>query len=109
MPARAPQFRIPRPLATVRPDIRETSHQRGYGSAWRQARLAFLQSHPLCVQCASTARVTAASVVDHITPHKGNMALFWDTANWQPLCKPCHSRKTAKKDGGFGNPTAVLG
>lgn len=22
---------------------------------------------------------------------------------WQPLCAPCHSRKTATEDGGFGN------
>nr|WP_292832122.1 HNH endonuclease signature motif containing protein [Mesorhizobium sp.] len=30
------------------------------------------------------------------------MRLFWDRSNWQPLCKPCHDRKTATSDGGFG-------
>ena len=35
--------------------------------------------------------MTAASVVDHIKPHKGDKALFWDQANWQPLCASCHS------------------
>ena len=38
--------------------------------------------------------MTSATVVDHITPHQGNQNLFWDTNNWQALCKPCHDRKT---------------
>lgn len=28
--------------------------------------------------------------VDHIVPHKGDMALFWDSQNWQPLCPDHH-------------------
>jgi 5-methylcytosine-specific restriction protein A len=32
------------------------------------------------------------------------MKLFWDGANHQALCKPCHSTKTAREDGAFGNP-----
>jgi hypothetical protein len=34
--------------------------------------------------------VTAAVLVDHIDPHRGDMKKFWDSANWQSLCKPCH-------------------
>lgn len=45
----------------------------------------------------------AASVVDHIIPHKGNDDLFWDMSNHQALCKKCHDIKTATEDGGFGN------
>ncbi|WP_308302390.1 HNH endonuclease signature motif containing protein [Bacillus sp. V5-8f] len=52
---------------------------------------------PLCVECGRP-----GTDVDHIKPHKGNQALFWDSSNWQTLCKPCHSHKTATKDGGFG-------
>lgn len=48
--------------------------------------------------------VRAATEVDHIIPHRGDQQLFWDTNNWQGLCKPCHSRKTAQEDGGFGQP-----
>ncbi|WP_223866012.1 HNH endonuclease [Salipiger aestuarii] len=33
-----------------------------------------------------------ATVVDHIQPHKGDKALFWDRNNWQPICKHCHDR-----------------
>jgi len=49
-------------------------------------------------------RAVAATDVDHIVPHCGDMALFWDVLNWQPLCEACHGRKTAREDGGFGNP-----
>lgn len=31
-----------------------------------------------------------AAVADHRTAHKGDAALFWDAANVQTLCKPCH-------------------
>jgi 5-methylcytosine-specific restriction protein A len=45
-------------------------------------------------------RITPATVIDHITPHRGDRALFWQSSNWQALCKPCHDRKTATEDGG---------
>jgi 5-methylcytosine-specific restriction endonuclease McrA len=35
----------------------------------------------------------AATVVDHIIPHKGDRKLFWSRANWQPLCVSCHSSR----------------
>ena len=62
---------------------------RGYNHKWQKARLRFLSHNPICVRCGR-----AAEVVDHIRPHKGNQQLFWDTSNWQPLCKQCHDRKT---------------
>jgi len=51
--------------------------------------------------------VTAALVVDHIQPHKGNDDLFWDASNWQSLCEACHNLKTATEDGGFGNQPRI--
>jgi uncharacterized membrane protein len=33
----------------------------------------------------------AATVVDNITAHRGNMELFWDRTNWQGLCATHHS------------------
>jgi 5-methylcytosine-specific restriction enzyme A len=79
-----------------------TAAQRGYGSAWQRARAAFLRQHSQCAACARRGRVTAATVVDHREPHKGDPVKFWDTTRWQALCKPCHDRKTATQDGGFG-------
>ena len=55
----------------------------------------YLRRYPLCVHCESAGRVTAATDVDHVIPHRGDETLFWREDNWQPLCKPCHSRKTA--------------
>ena len=70
---------------------KESSTKRGYGYKWQQARAGYLVSHPLCVFCERQGRVTAATVVDHRVPHRGDMNLFWDKNNWQALCAPCHS------------------
>lgn len=61
-----------------------------YGRKWEKRRLSYLAKHPLCVKCAETGRVEAATVVDHVKPHKGDTVLFWDRSNWQSLCKRCH-------------------
>jgi 5-methylcytosine-specific restriction enzyme A len=82
---------------------RGTAAERGYDHKWRKAREAFLYKHPLCVHCDRVGQIEAATVVDHIVPHRGNKALFWDQTNWQPLCKRHHDIKTAREDGGFGN------
>lgn len=85
---------------------RESSTQRGYGYRWQQTSKGFLKAHPLC-QCPDclegAIRLLAADVVDHIIPHKGDMTLFWDRSNWQSMSKPCHDKKTAREDGGFGS------
>ncbi|MDE1487883.1 HNH endonuclease signature motif containing protein [Xenorhabdus bovienii] len=76
-----------------------------YNSKWSKARLAFLQQHPLCVMCHQQGRLTPATVVDHIVPHKLKDAinannseaiktarrLFWGKANWQSLCASHHN------------------
>ena len=79
---------------------RGTAHQRGYDAEWKKHRDQFLLEHPLCVECRRKGYVMPATVVDHITPHKGDKVLFWDKNNWQPLCKSCHDRKTATEDRG---------
>lgn len=79
---------------------RGSAHERGYSVAWQRARAGFLKSHPLCKSHEKQCEVVVATVVDHIVPHKGDKVLFWDHDNWQPLCKPCHDRKTATEDGG---------
>lgn len=71
-------------------------HKGMYGYKWKRQREAFLRINPIC-KCGKV-----ATVVDHIIPHKGNVNLFWDQENWQPMCTVCHNRKTATYDGGFG-------
>jgi 5-methylcytosine-specific restriction enzyme A len=72
---------------------------RGYDARWNKERKAFLRANPLCAICEANGDTIAAMEVDHIKPHKGNKALFWDQNNWQSLCNHCHSRKTALEDG----------
>ena len=78
---------------------RPSSHERGYNALWRKQRLAELAEEPLCAECAREGRVAAASVRDHIIPHKGNRELFEDPKNRQSLCKSCHDLKTARERG----------
>jgi 5-methylcytosine-specific restriction protein A len=105
MPIR-PGRHKPRQPTTQRVHViasRATSSQRGYTYKWQKQSKAFLLLHPCCVMCADEGRVVAATDVDHIIPHRGDMRLFWDQSNWQPLCHAHHSAKTAREDGGFGN------
>ena len=78
------------------------STARGYGYSWQQYRVSYLKRHPLCVKCAERDVITAASVVDHITPHRGDQRLFWDEANHQALCKPCHDSDKAREEASEG-------
>ena len=76
---------------------RPSANSRGYNHRWQKARLSYLKSNPICCRCDE-----AATVVDHVVPHRGDYERFWDMNNWQSLCKRCHDIKTATEDGGFG-------
>jgi len=82
---------------------RGSANERGYTYQWHKRRTLYLKENPLCAECLKENRITAAEVVDHIKPHKGDQGLFWDESNWQSLCRPCHDKKTAAEDGAFGN------
>jgi len=110
MPVRPP---IHRPVGWREKRERDRDHDRKrdpvvralYRSKrWRTERMAFLRAHPLCSECRRHDVIRPATVVDHIDPHRGDEAVFWDRTRWQALCASCHSRKTASQDGGFGNP-----
>lgn len=61
-----------------------------YGARWQRARLLHLAEFPLCCFCERDGVTQAASIVDHVVPHGGNVELFWDPSNWQSLCQPHH-------------------
>ena len=65
---------------------------------WQRFRAAHLAGEPLCVMCAKAGRLEAATVVDHITPHRGDLDLFWQHGNHQSLCAPCHSSTKQRED-----------
>ncbi len=73
-----------------------------YDHRWEKARLHWLAKHPLCVECERAGDVVLADVVDHITPHLGDVRLFWDSANnWQSMCTRHHNVKSAKEQGRY--------
>ncbi|WP_194720809.1 HNH endonuclease signature motif containing protein [Noviherbaspirillum malthae] len=82
---------------------KQTSTQRGYGYKWQKARERYLREHPLCVYCERDGRVTAASIVDHRIPHRGDMTLFWDESNWQSLCATHHSSTKQREEAQAGS------
>lgn len=58
---------------------------------WKAARLRHLAAFPLCAFCQKEGHINVGTVVDHIRPHKGDEALFWNPDNWQTLCQRHHS------------------
>lgn len=82
----------------LHPEVTRPAAKRGYNRRWQKVSKAYLQAHPLCVECMKNGRYVRATVVDHIKPHRGDQRLFWDEENWQALCKECHDRKTLTED-----------
>lgn len=76
---------------------RPTPAQRGYDTAHRKRRNAYLRDHP---ECEARGCTNPSIVLDHADGDSSNN----HPDNHQALCHPCHSRKTAQVDGGFGRP-----
>lgn len=77
---------------------------------WRNARLRYLQANPLCAWCEKAGKVTAASVVHHKRPHKGDENKFWDPDNWESLCKEHHDSAGQMEDlQGFSSEVGLDG
>lgn len=79
---------------------RGSASSRGYTPEWTRESKAFLAAldGPLCA--CGCGRL--ADMVDHIKAPKGDMTLFWDRSNWQPMNGLCNRRKSIKSEGGFG-------
>jgi 5-methylcytosine-specific restriction protein A len=73
---------------------------------WQRLRKQVLLKQPLCAECQRQGKITRATIVDHIKPHKGNLDLFWDEDNLQSLCKSCHDSKTVS-EGRWGEKNRV--
>lgn len=98
--ARRPQtYNKPPVVKQAGRPVKRVSEWHGLYTAkrWKDLRVQLLARSPICADCNSL-----ASEVDHILPHRGDLARFYDTNNLQTLCKPCHSRKTALEDGRWG-------
>lgn len=65
---------------------------------WKKLRKQHLLKQPLCKECKKKNIIKTAIVVDHIQPHRGSRALFFDTDNYQSLCISCHNKKSRKEE-----------
>jgi 5-methylcytosine-specific restriction enzyme A len=75
---------------------RGSARARGYDRNWEEISGIILRRDPICVACG----MAPSQHADHITPlRRGGTN---EPENLQGLCAPCHSRKTAREDGGFG-------
>lgn len=60
---------------------------------WQRLRWAVLVRDAFtCRMCGRIDGRTSQLVADHVAPHRGSEALFWDDANLQCLCKACHDK-----------------
>ncbi|MFC4295470.1 HNH endonuclease [Novosphingobium tardum] len=77
--------------------MRRERHGRIEGRRGQVLRDARLQREPLCRDCRSVGRTTAATVIDHIKPlaHGG---LDVDS-NCRALCRACHEDRTREQFG----------
>lgn len=66
-------------------------------SRWQRLRLAILARDLYrCSRCGvalyGQPPALHSPVVNHRIPHRGDLALFWDEANLEAVCKGCHDR-----------------
>ncbi len=62
------------------------------------------------ILCTTGTRSTRTATIDHITPHKGDLALFYDPANLQLLCGSCHSgQKQRSEKSGYSTAVGLDG
>lgn len=96
-PRRCPQHARAKEATRPNAEARKWYHL----ARWRKLRALVLSEQPLCRVCVAHGRVTPSRDVDHITPHQGDVALFWDRDNLQGLCASCHSVKTHAEEIGY--------
>src|SRR5262245_50247127 len=94
-----PDVGCPKCATQKRPkDTRPNAAARGYDRRWREHyRDPYLAEHPLCEECEREGIVKAATDVDHIVPHNGDITLLYDFSNFQALCGMHHRRKTTRE------------
>ena len=74
-------------------------------AGWQALRGQQLRLEPTCRLCRQAGRVTPATVADHVEPHRGDRARFFDSNNLMSLCATCHNaikQQTEKRGLGPG-------
>jgi 5-methylcytosine-specific restriction protein A len=73
--------------------------------SWRRRSRLQLAAHPLCEECLKRGIVEPAVASHHITPHNGDMRLFYGPL--ESVCAACHNRKRPLEKG--RKPRPVIG
>ena len=82
----------------TRPDWHRWYNTQG----WRRLRSLVLERDLFtCRMCGRIEADTSQLVADHVLPHRGDDALFWDAGNVQTLCKGCHDGAKQKGERGI--------
>jgi 5-methylcytosine-specific restriction enzyme A len=55
-----------------------------------------LADNPWCVECQQQGILEVAVDIDHVIPHRGDPARFWDRGNLAGLCRGHHAAKTRR-------------
>lgn len=103
------RLRAPSPRLQPAPDRRGEPPQRRsmswtHTGRWKKERAAFIKAKTVeaaergdLLRCVKTGVVLSgrdpepnSPVLDHIIPHRGDEALFWDQTNWQVVAKSWH-------------------
>lgn len=106
------------PLVEKPPERRQTSSERGYGTAWTKYAANLRRERVFCELCESAfgietpcagqitlecGRKRSQGVCDHVIPVANSSdPLFWDTEAHWILCRECDSFKSTHFDGTYG-------
>lgn len=75
-------------------------------SQWQELRLAtFIADGFMCRRCGASVMGKGQANCDHVSPHRGDRTRFFDPANLQTLCTPCHSGAKQREEQSI--PTGV--
>ena len=98
---------LPARLAKMPPRLQHSTDQHGHSAEaepwrkwystarWRRLRLEVLDRDDYTCQCGCGVAEGDLSklVADHVRPHRGDAALFWNKANLRTLrASPCHNK-----------------
>lgn len=85
---------------------RDPEINRRYGTVWRKIRTRYLDANTLYEDCLKAGHTTPAVEVHHVVPlsHGGSH----DVSNLRALCKPCHSRQSARDGDRWRNASQVF-
>jgi 5-methylcytosine-specific restriction protein A len=105
---RCPEHEAP-VIARRKARERQRSRERDAGRysrdrRWQRVRrLALERDSYRCHECGASVKGKAQANVDHLDGQGLDGPRAYDLDNLVSLCRSCHSRKTARHDGGFGN------